>query len=81
MSINTQFGDLISPTFTPSGRGGLREFLLGTPEQFVRTPSSDCELLSMLPTCCGTARERIWGLWNMLGRVEHVETRGHMLMI
>lgn len=41
MSINTQFGDLISPTFTPSGRGGLREFLLGTPEQFVRTPSRE----------------------------------------
>ena len=36
-----QPGGLTSPTFTPSGRGGLRDFLLGTPEQFVRTPGRE----------------------------------------
>ncbi len=36
-----QPGGLTSPTFTPSGRGGLREFLLGTPEQFVRIPGRE----------------------------------------
>jgi len=36
-----QPGGLTSPTFTPSGRGGLRDFLLGTPEQFVRMPGRE----------------------------------------